>query len=301
MNDEWEELVVPEELDGERLDRILVSLLPGVGRKLAARICDERHVLLGGSPAKKSVALASGTRLEIRISAWGEAQPAPEVALDVRLVRDDLVVVLKPAGLSTCAVVGSESGTLAGALLARYPEMREVGYSRREPGILHRLDHFTSGLVVAARTQATFDKLRAALSSGEWTKRYLALVAPGIVEHEGVIEASLAPDPKNRKRVLAHASLDEGRPSRTTYRLVRSTPHSDLVEITVDKAYRHQIRAHFASIGAPLLGDELYGGAPTRLSPRHALHASYIAWAAGSDSFEVEAPLPEDLSALLEE
>lgn len=301
VNDEWEEFIVPDALGGERLDRILVSIIPGMGRKLAARLCDEHHVLLGGSPAKKSLALGSGTRLEVRISAWGEARPAPEVELDVRLERDDVVVVAKPAGLSTSAVVGSEGGTLAGALLARYPEMRDVGYSRREPGILHRLDHFTSGLIVAARTQPAFDKLRTALSHGEWTKRYLALVPAGVVKSAGVIDAALAPDPKNKRKVMAIASGEEGRPSRTTYRLVRSTRHCDLIEITVDKAYRHQIRAHFASVGAPLLGDELYGGPPTRLSPRHALHASYIAWAADRDSFEVEAPLPEDLSALLDE
>lgn len=302
VDEEWEEFVVPVHLDGSRLDRVLVALIPGVGRKLATRLCDERHVLRDGSPAKKSALLASGVRLQVRISAWGEAKPAPDVPLDIRLEREDLVVAFKPAGLSTSAVVGRETQTLAGALLARYPEMRDVGYSRREPGVLHRLDHFTSGLVVAARTQPAFEKLRAGLSSGRWTKTYLALVAPGVVASEGAIEAALLPDPRNRKRVVVHeGNFGEGRASRTDYKRLRTSPTCDLVEISVSKAYRHQIRAHFASIGAPLLGDELYGGPTTRLSPRHALHASYIAWAEGNESFAVEAPLPADLSTLLEE
>lgn len=301
-DEEWEEFVVPEDRSGDRLDRVLVGLIPGMGRKLAARLCDERHVLQNGFPAKKSTLLTGGTRLQVRISAWGEAQPAPDVPLDIRLEREDLVVAFKPAGLPTSAVVGRETQTLAGALLARYPEMRDIGYSRREPGVLHRLDHFTSGLVVAARSQPAFEKLRAALSSGSWKKTYLALVAPGIVESEGTILAALIPDTRSRKRVaVTNANAGQGRPSRTDYKLLRSSSTCDLVEISVGKAYRHQIRAHFASIGAPLLGDELYGGPTTRLSPRHALHASYIAWAEGSDAFEVEAPLPADLSSLLEE
>lgn len=302
MDDEWEEFVVPEELDGYRLDRILADLIPGVGRKLAARLCDDRHVLSRGFPAKKSTVLDSGALIQVRISAWGEAKPAPDIPLDIRLEREDLVVAYKPPGLSTSAVVGREARTLAGALLARYPEMRDVGYGRREPGVLHRLDHFTSGLVVAARTQPAFERLRASLASGNWTKKYLALVAPGIVLGEGVIEAALVPDPRNRKRVVVVPSpVGEGRQSPTGYRRVKTAASCDLVEISVHKAYRHQIRAHFSSIGAPLLGDELYGGPPTRISPRHALHASYIAWAEESDSLEVEAPLPPDLSSLLDD
>lgn len=300
-DDEWEEFVVPEEKDGDRVDRILATLIPGVGRKLAARLCDERHVLVGGYPAKKSTLLSRSTLLQVRISAWGEARPAPELPLEILLEREDLVVANKPPGLSTSALVGRETQTLAGALLARYPEMRDVGYSRRDPGVLHRLDHFTSGLVVAARTQSAFLRLRAALNSGNWTKKYLALVTPGVVSSAGVIEAALLPDPRNKKRVVVTSSVEEGRPSRTEYRRLKTSPACDLVEISVHKAYRHQIRAHFASISAPLLGDVLYGGPPTRLSPRHALHASYIAWTEGSDSFEVEAPLPLDLSSLLED
>jgi 23S rRNA pseudouridine1911/1915/1917 synthase len=186
--------------------------------------------------------------------------------------------------------------------LARYPEMQGVGYGSREPGVLHRLDHHTSGLIVAARSQQAFERLRASLSAGHWTKRYLALVAPGVVSSEGIIETALAPDPRNNKKVVVVSAISgKGRPSRTEYRRLRSTANCDLIEISVDRAYRHQIRAHFASVEAPLLGDDLYGGRPTSLSPRHALHASYIACATGTDSFEVEASLPADLASLLGE
>src|SRR5690606_31901239 len=113
---------------------------------------DRGDVLVDDRPAKKSWLLSSNSRVLVKMAAWGEAKPAPHVPLEVRWESSEFVIVEKPAGLSTCAIVSAESNTLAGALLARYPEMRDVGYSRREPGVLHRLDHFTSGLIVAART-----------------------------------------------------------------------------------------------------------------------------------------------------
>lgn len=299
--DDWEDVNIPAEYVGTRLDRALASLLPGVGRKLAAQLCDRGDVLFDDRPAKKSWILTDDSRVVVKMAPWGEAKPAPHLHLEVRWESPEFVIVEKPAGLSTCAIVSAESDTLAGALLARYPEMRDVGYSRREPGVLHRLDHFTSGLVVAARTKNAFSELHTSMLSGKWEKKYLALVAPGVLPEEGTIELSLMPDPRNRRRVIEARPEDAGHPCHTKYRLIRRTARCDLFEVSAKRAYRHQIRAHFALLGAPLLGDEIYRGADSPMSPRHALHASYIACAMGTDLVEVESPLPLDLSRLLEE
>ncbi len=297
----WQDVPIPQEYLGGRLDRALSALLPGVGRKLAGQLCDSGDVRVNHRPAKKSLVLSPSARVTVRVAAWGEAKPAPHVPLDVRWESPDLVIVEKPAGLSTCAIVGSETETLAGALLARYPEMQTIGYSRREPGVLHRLDRYTSGLVVAARTKESFAALCGSLKSGMWTKKYLALVGTGTVGDEGVIGVSLRTDPTNKRRVIEAKPGQAGHPCRTEYRAIRRTPRCDLLEVSVKRAYRHQIRAHLSLVGAPLLGDEVYRGPQTSLSPRHALHASYIACATGAGLVEVESPLPADLSRLLEE
>lgn len=235
----------------------------------------------------------------------GRAEPAGEIPLRVILERDDIVVVEKPAGVPTTALPGREKGTLAGALVARYPEMAHVG-SAREPGVAHRLDVFTSGLLVAARKQAVLDRLRDALSNKLVDKRYLAVVTGPFTRDSGQIEGWLGPDPRDRRRV--HSSSPEkpgAHHCRTEFKLLRTSNAGPeircLIEVRVHAAYRHQIRAHLAALGHPLLGDTLYGGQDAGLWPRHALHASYIAAeATGVPRFEVVSCLPPDLSTLLE-
>jgi 23S rRNA pseudouridine1911/1915/1917 synthase len=168
---------------------------------------------------------------------------------------------------------------LAGALVARYPEMRNVGYSKREPGILHRLDTDTSGVMLAARDQKTFDALRRQLQAGEIEKRYLAR-CQGTVPAPLVIQTPIANDPHDRRKVRACTDPREikrlqAQAARTE--VLRSTPapQGSLVEVRANNARRHQIRAHLASIGHPLLGDPLYGGR-TLERKGHLLHAASI-------------------------
>lgn len=295
--EDWLSIPVCEKHDGARIDSLIAQSLPAVGRRLAARLCDEGSVVVDGRAQKKGTPVRAGQVVEVLVRDFGRAVASPDIPLRVVLERSDVVIVDKEAGIPTSAIVGSERGTLAGALLARYPEMSHVGYGPREPGILHRLDHFTSGLVVAARTETTFRTLRAALMEGKWKKKYLALVQPGRLADHGFVDAALAPDPKSRKKVIVTAEAK--RTFRTSFTVLERHRECDLVELSVSAAYRHQIRVHMAHAGAPLLGDDLYGGQPTTLSPRHALHASYIACnVADAEPFEVEIPLPEDLSAL---
>jgi 23S rRNA pseudouridine1911/1915/1917 synthase len=247
----------------------------------------------------------AGAVVTIHVPDGDAPEPEVDAPLTVVLERDDLVVASKPAGQPTAPLSGLETGSLAGALLGRYPEMRGVGYREREPGLVHRLDTLTSGLVLAARTAEAFEVLRRALRQGEIEKRYLAVVESTGLPSEGWIDDALGPHPRDPKRVAIMADGATGaHRSETHWRRVRSASQWTLIEVAVHRAYRHQIRAHLAHIGHPIAGDALYGGATVpRLGSRHALHASYIAWA-GRDpvaAFLAEDALPGAFVRLLAE
>lgn len=241
--------------------------------------------------AKKGDRVVAGDRIH-----WSQPAvliaPEPDTPLRLRLESEHWVIVDKPPGQACAPVRAGASGTLAQALLGHYPEMAGVGYGPREPGLIHRLDNDTSGLLWAARTGEAFDRARAALTRGDVDKRYL-LLCEGELEDDGRIEVPVRTEGPTVR-------IDEaGRPATTRYRVLRRVGRRCLVEASASPAVRHQVRVHFAHIGAPLLGDVRYGGAAG--APRHALHASRISW--GGDEvvagFDVESELPDDLSALL--
>ncbi|MBT8481143.1 MAG: RluA family pseudouridine synthase [Myxococcales bacterium] len=274
------ELEIEGEDVGERLDVFVARRVPDLSRARAKGLIEKGEVRVDGRRVKKSYALAAGDRVTLEDlpgPADFYAAPDPNVALEVVLETDRYVVVDKPAGVASHPLRQGELGTLAGALLARYPEMRGVGYRKREPGILHRLDTGTSGLMLAARDPGTFEELRRMLRDGEIEKRYLARCV-GVVPAPSVIDKPIATDPRDRRKVRACTDPREvkrlgARAARTE--VLRSTPaeQGSLVELRADSARRHQIRVHLASIGHPLLGDSLYGGPPL---DHHLLHASYL-------------------------
>jgi 23S rRNA pseudouridine1911/1915/1917 synthase len=190
-------------------------------------------------------------------------------------------------------------------MVARYPEMAAVGYRPREPGLVHRLDTQTSGLLLAARSAAAFTALKAALASGALHKRYLALCQDHGLSAQGSIERPIGPDPRRPERVLVHDVLPSdgyARSALTHFRVLERRGGLLLLELEAAHAVRHQIRAHLASAGHPILGDVIYGsGHYPGLGERHALHASYIAWAGDGTlpSFEVRSELPRELARLL--
>lgn len=305
------------ELDaGMRLDKLLVQRMPGLGRARAKRLFSEGRVrVLGagksgaGRRAAKGDVAEAGEVVVVDVeptAASGAAIPDPDVPLQVVLERDDLVVVDKPAGMPTAPLDPGERGTLANALVARYPEMARIGFSPREPGLCHRLDTDTSGLVLAARTAEAFAALCAGLKEGRLDKRYLLICQTGDLPEMGSIEVPLAPHPKDKKRVYPcihprDVARYAPRPAATMYKRVRQAGRWVLVEARAPKALRHQIRAHFASVGHPLAGDALYGGPAVEGLHRHALHAHHIGWG-GSDvvpAFVVTSPLPADMAALV--
>jgi len=213
------------------------------------------------------------------------------------------VVVEKPAGLPSTALRGRTHHNLASALLGRYPEMADVGRGPRDAGLLHRLDTQTSGVMVAARTSLGFSHLARSLRAGEWDKRYLAVVEGAPPSPSGSTALPIAPHPRGRGRVVVLASLGEGaRPATTRWQVLERARHFTLLELHVSRAVRHQIRAHLAALGCPIAGDRLYGGpACPELQGRHALHASYVAWA-GDDvvrGFAVASRLPPGMGGLI--
>ncbi|MGB5351168.1 MAG: RluA family pseudouridine synthase [Polyangiales bacterium] len=274
------ELEIEEEEAGERLDAFLARRVPELSRARAKVLIEKGEARVDGRRVKKSYALGAGDRVTLD-SLPGpvdfDAAPDPSLGLEVLLETDSYVVVDKPAGVPSHPLREGELGTLAGALVARYPEMRGVGYRKREPGILHRLDTGTSGLVLAARDRRTFDELLRMLRAGEIEKRYLARCV-GVVPAPIVIDTPIATDPRDRRKVRVCTDPRElerlgAQAARTE--VLSSTPaeQGSLVELRANNARRHQIRVHLASIGHPLLGDSLYGGPPL---DHHLLHASSL-------------------------
>lgn len=310
VNAEELSFVVEPNEAGLRMDQLVVRRLgvPGrdgaLGRRGVSELFGRGAVRCDGRVAKKGDRAETGRTVLIVRGDATPIRPESEAALDVRLERADVVVVSKPAGQPTAPIRAGERGTLAGALLGRYPELLGIGHQSREPGLLHRLDTQTSGLLIAARTPSAFAHLWQGLTEGKLEKRYLAIVESAGLGESGTVEGALAPDPGDSRRVcIAEAAGGRARPSVTRWRRLDtgSGPFA-VVEATAPHAYRHQVRVHLASIGHPILGDALYGGrGVSALGARHALHASYVAWSGddGVPAFAVTDPLPEDLAALV--
>jgi 23S rRNA pseudouridine1911/1915/1917 synthase len=312
------EIAVPESLVGARLDKAIAELLPELSRARVKKAIELGAVRVNGRRVPKGGTVAAGDVVRIDV---GQVLDAPAVAepgaaLKVLFETPQVVVVDKQAGQPTAPLRPGETGTLVNAILGKYAELtpREgepvIGHSAREPGIVHRLDTETSGAVVVARTLPAFEELKAALREERLDKRYLLVCASEGLPEEGTIEFPLTNHPKDQRRVYAcvhprDVIRYQPRSAVTHYRVESRggrTGQWALVEVTVGKALRHQIRAHFAAIEHPLAGDELYGGPVIRALGRHALHAARVAYAGGAvvDAFDVSVPLPKDMAALLE-
>jgi 23S rRNA pseudouridine1911/1915/1917 synthase len=304
------EFVVPPELAGERLDRAAARLATGISRARLKRAIEARAVRVNGKARPKGAPVQAGDVIAIDVEAVpspdAPAVATPEAPLAVLFEADGVAVVDKPAGQATAPLRPGETGTLANAVVARWPETAGVGYSAREPGLVHRLDTDTSGAVIVARTAAAFDALKVALKEERIEKRYLLVCKSESLPDEGSIEFPIANHPKDQRRVYPCVHPRDvmryaPRPAVTSYRVVRRGEPWALVEVSVSRALRHQIRAHFAAIDHPLAGDVLYGGAEIRSLGRHALHASRVTFAGaeGVAAFDVSAPAPKEMDALV--
>ena len=305
------ELLVTDALDGTRLDKATVELAEGkLSRAKVKRAIDAGEVRVNGRRRPKGALVAKGDRITLEgVAADSDdrALPDPAAPLTVRFESSKVIVVDKPAGQATAPLRPGETGTLANALLARYPELGGIGYSSREPGLLHRLDTDTSGLVVVARSAEAFETLRGALKEGRITKHYLLVCESEGLADEGTIAFPIASHPKDQRRVLAcihprDVMRNAPRPASTAFHVRERGAKWALVEVEVSRALRHQIRAHFAATEHPLVGDALYGGAVVEGLGRHALHASRVAFDGDGDAalkFDVPSELPEELGRLV--
>lgn len=304
------EVTVTEELTGARLDKAIVALVEGASRARVKRAIEDGNVRLNGRRAPKGAVVTLGDviALEDGVGRGAEGEGClaePDAALDVRFETSAVLVVEKPAGQPTAPLRPDEKGTLASALLGRYPELAGIGYSPLEPGIVHRLDTDTSGLVVVARTKAAFETLRDALQSSQLQKEYLLVCQSDGLPDDGAIEHPIANHPKDQKRVYPCVHPRDvmryaPRPALTQFTVVKRAGTWALVRATAARAVRHQLRAHFASIEHPLAGDKLYGIDGS--IARHALHASRVAFeGAGQPEmrFDVTSDLPADMQSLL--
>lgn len=258
-----------------RLDRALCERL-GLSRAAVKRLIEAGAVRVNGRPVPKGISLSLGMRLSVEQPDADAQAAAPDPDFRLEVVYEDaqLVVVSKPSGVPSHPLLPGELGTAANMLVARYPEMAGVGYGPREPGILHRLDNDTSGLLIAARNQDVFEKLRSDLTLSRIHKAYLALVSRDLTVPR-TIALPLMPSPKHPKRV--EVNPDPYAPATQT-ELVRCDKRGRffLVEAHAAHAYRHQIRVHLATISAPIVGDALYGGEQLPGLSHHLLHAARL-------------------------
>jgi len=294
------EAEIPEVLAGERLDRV-VAMLCDVPRSVAGELVDAGEVRVDGVVrTRRADRLEEGQVIALLVpDAVGVPEVVADPSIEVVVVHEDdhVVVVDKPAGLVVHPGSGNPTGTLVHGLLARYPEMADVGEPFR-PGIVHRLDRETSGLLVVARTAEAHEALTDALRVRAVTRRYRTLVWGHVTEPRGQVDAPIGRSTKDPTRM---AVVVGGREARTGYEVVRRfdepVPATELV-CHLETGRTHQIRVHLQAIGHPVVGDTLYGGARQTLpAHRQVLHAEHLAFAHPVTGARVEAdsPLPSDL------
>ena len=296
---------MPEALDGERVDRV-VSMLTGCSRAEASESIDAGDVTVDGRVASKSsLRVRVGQRVTVSDDPHKvQPLPEPDASIPVEVVAADehIIVVNKPAGLVVHPGAGRADGTLVNGLLARWPELADVGEVHR-PGIVHRLDKGTSGLMVVARTQTAYHALVDQLSVHEVERNYETLVWGWLDTPVGTIDAPIG---RSRRNPLLMTVSADGRPSRTHYEVVERCLEPALVtrmRCSLETGRTHQIRVHLRSIGHPVVGDDLYSGQRPALGlARPFLHAFRLAFAhpATDETVSFTAELPSDLVAVLD-
>lgn len=301
MANEVLELLVDQHWDGVRLDRYVALVVDALSRSYARQLIEDGHIQVNRRDARPSHAVQTGDLVTVRRPLPQPTDIKPEaIPLDIVYEDADVVVVNKPAGMVVHPAPGHISGTLVNALLARYPNMHLSGDVR--PGIVHRLDQDTSGLLVIARNDHAMQLLTEQQRARQMHKAYLAVVEGRFKEPQGVIDAPLGRHPVDRKR---QSVIADGRTARTHYRVLEELGAYTLLEVVLETGRTHQIRVHFAYKSRPVLGDPLYG---PRKPPatfglkRQFLHAYKLGFVLPSDNVwhEFVAPLPEELAVVLE-
>ena len=280
-----------------RLDLFLTEHCDDLSRSEIQRLISDGHVTVDGAAASPSTKLGAGRQVSVNIPDPVESDLVPEqIALNVVYEDPDILVVDKAAGMTVHPAPGHPSRTLANAVLALCPDLRGIGGTLR-PGIVHRLDKNTSGLMVVAKTQQAHTRLSSQLKARRFEKVYLTLVHGSLSPDAAAIEAPIGRDPRNRKRM---AVVADGRAALTRYSVLERPKSYSLVEARPVTGRTHQIRVHMAAVGHAVVGDALYGRADPGLD-RHFLHAQGLGFKHPStgSSVEFRADLPPDLRTFL--
>lgn len=296
---------------GVRLDAFLASRIEGWSRARLQRVIAAEDALVNGKPSKPSYKLREHDELEVELTLPATTSFTPE-AIPIEIVHEDdtLVVVNKPAGLVVHPAAGIHSGTLANALAYHFQQLPDASSVR--PGIVHRLDRDTSGLLVVAKTESALENLSDQFRDRSVYKSYVALVHGRVQLDAGRIEQPLARDPSNRTRM---AVVRGGRSALSIYRVNRRFSRFTLLDVELKTGRTHQIRVHLAWLKHPVVSDETYGGgrdntiqnpklkSQIRSLGRHFLHAEKLAFAHPTTGERVlyQSPLPPELSSLLTE
>jgi len=295
---------VPAELAGQRLDAALAKLEPELSRAQLRRLVERGLVTVGGAVVKPAHKLRAGDEIAGELPEAPARELAPEARpLAVLYEDDDVLVIDKPAGLVVHPAPGHAAGTLVNALLYHADRLSAAGGAER-PGIVHRLDKDTSGVLVVAKSDAAHAALAAQFKAHSVLREYLALVRGSPRTASGTIEAAIGRHPTDRKRMSTRARA--GRAAVTHWRVERRLRGAALLRVRLETGRTHQVRVHLASIGLPVLGDRVYGGrraAGDAPGPAgQALHAAVLGFRHPRSGAELrfESPLPADLAAAVE-
>ena len=290
-------LEVPAGAEGLRIDVWLATALE-IPRARVKALLESGAVRVGGRSPRKGDRTVAGARVEVVLPGEdGGPVPQPELPLRVLHLDPALVAVDKPAGMPSHPLAPGERGTVVNALLARHPECAAASEDPREGGLVHRLDTLTSGALLAARTREAWRAVRAEFGRQRVDKRYLAVVT-GPVADAGEIDLPL----RHRGDHVEPALHGAGREARSEFRVLARSGDASLLEVRIHTGVLHQIRAHLAAIGAPVLGDVAYGGREHPGLGRFFLHASRLGLAHPStgEPLAISAPLPPELQSTLE-
>jgi 23S rRNA pseudouridine1911/1915/1917 synthase len=301
---------------GDRLDRIVTAHCPELSRTRVKELIDAGLVRIDGKPSKSAHHLHGGEKIEVEIQSRPPLQANPEsIPLDVLYEDADLIAINKPAGMTVHAGAGNPTGTLVNALLGRGQALSQGGDALR-PGIVHRLDKETSGVILVAKTDSAHARLGEAFRQRTVKKTYIALVHGIFTEPSGRIDLAIGRDPLRRTRMAAAqkkswhgAQIHNAREARTDYRVLAKIENTTLLEVQLHTGRTHQIRVHFSALKHPVVGDTLYGAATqirigrTELPPLHRnfLHAAKIVFShpRTNETIELRAPLPPELTEFL--
>lgn len=296
---------VPDALDGERVDRV-VSFITGASRSMVSRAIQDGEILCNNLVIRKgSHKVVSGDLIVVEsrhLSSSFEVEADPTISVPIVHEDPDFVVIDKPSGLVVHPATSHKTGTLVNGLLSLYPKISTVGEPER-PGIVHRLDKGTSGLLVTALTPEGYVKLSQQIQNKTIGRVYTALVLGYLESERGVVDAPLGRDPKNPVR---RAVVAGGKEARTRYEVIERYKDPELcclVRCELETGRTHQIRAHFSAIGHPIAGDNLYGGASTSMNlGRPFLHSSSLTFQhpITNEDLKFSSKIPQELLEILE-